>query len=170
MPVSPERPGEVFKVRWITLALSVFGALLLQAVLPLMLPMARLVDLPLLVTIYFALVRRDKIFGIGMGTVLGLIQDALSHGYIGIFGMAKALIGYLAAAASRLFELESILLRTIMTAGLVLLHSLCLTGLQHALLNSPSPIQPLEMASGVLVNVALALVLFQLLDRIGKPA
>jgi len=38
--------------------------------LPLKITFARLLDLPLLVTIYFALVRQDKIFGIGWVTAL----------------------------------------------------------------------------------------------------
>lgn len=136
MPASADRPVEVFHVHPATFWVTVLMALLLQTFLPLKLPLARIMDFPLLVTIYFALVRRNKVFGIGLGTALGLLQDALAHGFIGISGIAKAVVGYLAASASMRFELESPLLRSVMTAAFVLVHGLCLTGLQLGLLES----------------------------------
>jgi rod shape-determining protein MreD len=123
-------------------------------------------DFPLLVTVYFTLVRQSKIFGIALGTGLGLVQDALSHGYVGMFGMTKALVGYLAAYAAVRFNLESLLNRSVVTASLVLLHNLCMAGLQHALLDSPPAFVALDLASAVLVNVALSLIVFPLLDRV----
>ena len=127
-------------------------------------------DFPLLIVIYFALMRRDRMFGIGFGAGLGLLQDALSHGYIGIYGIAKAIVGYLAASASTRIELESLLTRTVLTGVFVLVHNLCLAALQHMLLEAPPPFQPVATASAVLVNVALGLILFQILDRFRRPA
>jgi rod shape-determining protein MreD len=170
MPVSPRRPVAVFRVHPAILTVALLVALLLQTFLPLMLPLARLMDFPLLVTIYFALVRRDKVFGMALGTGLGLLQDALSHGYIGIFGIAKAIVGYLAASASTRFELESLIARTVLTSVFVLVHSLCIVALQHALLETPLPVELLVSASSFLVNVALGLILFQILDRFRRPA
>jgi rod shape-determining protein MreD len=161
---------EAFRMRPAVLWVTVFVALLLQTFLPLKISLARLLDFPLLVTIYFAVVRRNKLFAIGLGTGFGLLQDALAHGYIGIFGMAKAVIGYLAASASVKFELEDILARFALTALLVPVHSLILLALQRVLFEPPPSFQPLESASGVLVNVGLGLVLFQILDRFRQPA
>lgn len=170
MPAPAQRPIEAFRMRPAVLWVTVFVALLLQTFLPLKVSLARLFDFPLLVTIYFAVVRRNKVFAIGLGTGLGLLQDALSNGYIGIFGMAKALIGYLAASASVKFELDDVVARLALTALLVPVHSLALLALQRGLLEVPPPFQPLEMASGVLVNVGLGLVVFQVLDRFRRPA
>ena len=170
MPVSTHRSIAVFQVHPAILSGASVAALLLQTFLPLKLPLARLMDFPLLIAIYFALMRRDKIFGIGLGTVLGLLQDALSHNFIGIFGIAKAIVGYLAATASTRFELESLVTRSVLTAGFVLAHNLCIVGLQHALLDAPPRFQPIAMASAVLVNVALGLIIFQILDRFRRPA
>jgi rod shape-determining protein MreD len=147
-----------------------FAALLLQAFLPLVVPMARLLDMPLLIVLYFALLRRDKIFGTLFGTALGLVMDALSHRYIGVYGMAQALVGYLAASASIRFNLESLTTRTVLTAVLVLVQGLFLQGLLALLFEFPPPFRPLELASGVLANVALGLVIYQLLDRLRRPA
>ena len=170
MPASTSRPVAVYRVHPGVFAGTALAALLLQTFLPLKLPIARLMDFPLLITIYFALVRRQKVFGIGLGTALGLLQDALSHGYIGIFGIAKAIVGYLAASASTRVELESLLARTVLTAGLVLIHSLCVAALQHALLETPPPFQALALVSTLLVNLALSLILFLILDRFRRPA
>jgi rod shape-determining protein MreD len=165
MPVAPQREVEAFHVHQVTLWVTILVALLFQTFLPLKIPLAGLMDFPLLVTVYFTLIRQNKIFGIALGTGLGLMQDALSHGYIGMFGMAKALVGYLAASAAIRFNVESLLARSVVTASLILIHNLCMAGLQHALLDSPPAFIPLDLASAVLVNVALSLVAFPVLDR-----
>ena len=170
MPVSTHRPVAVFKIHPAILSVAVLAALLLQTLLPLKIPLARLMDFPLLVVIYFALMRRSRVYGIVAGTAMGLLQDALSHGYIGIFGICKAIVGYLAASASTRFELESLLARTVLTGVFVLVHDLCLAALQRVLLESPPPFQPIATASSVLVNVALGLIVFQILDRLRRPA
>jgi rod shape-determining protein MreD len=165
MPVAPQREVEAFRVRPVPLWVAILVALLLQTFLPLKIPLAGLMDFPLLVTVYFTLVRQNKIFGIALGTGLGLMQDALSHGYVGMFGMAKALVGYLAAFAAIRFNVESLFARSVVTASLILLHNLCMAGLQHALLDSPPAFMALDLASAVLVNVALSLIVFPALDR-----
>jgi rod shape-determining protein MreD len=165
MPVAPQHEVEVFRVRPLTLWVSILLGLLFQTILPLKIPLTGLMDLPLLLTIYFTVIRQNKIFGIALGTGLGLMQDALSHGYLGMFGMAKALTGYLAAAAAVRFNLESLFARSVVAAGLIVIHNLCLVGLQRALVDSPPAFVPLDLASAVLVNVALILIIFPLLDR-----
>lgn len=165
MPVVPEREVEAFRVHYATLGVSILVALLLQTVLPLLIPVAGLMDFPLLVTVYFTLIRQNKIFGIALGSGLGLMQDALSHGYLGMFGMAKALTGYLSASAAMRFNFESLLARSVVTAALILIHNLCMAALQRFLLDPPPPFLPLDLASAVLVNVALSLILFPVMDR-----
>jgi rod shape-determining protein MreD len=165
MPVAPQREVEAFRVHPATLGVTALVALLLQTFLPLKIPLAGLMDFPLLVTVYFTLVRQNRIFGIALGAGLGLMQDALSHGYVGMFGMAKALVGYLAASAAIRFNVESLFARSVVTASLILLHNLCMAGLQHALLDSPPAFIALDLVSAVLVNVALSLIVFPVLDR-----
>jgi rod shape-determining protein MreD len=144
---------------------TILAALLLQTFLPLRIPLAGLADFPLLVIVYFTLVRQNKIFGIALGTGLGLVQDALSHGYLGMYGIPKALVGYLAASAAAWFNTESVFTRSVVTASLIFFHNLCMAGLQHALLDSPPAFVALDLASAVLVNVALSLIFFPVLDR-----
>lgn len=164
------RSVEVYRVRPITLGATVFASFLLQSYLPVKLPVARLFDLPLLVAIYFSLLRRNKVFGLALGTGMGLVQDALSHGYLGMYGMALGLVGYLASAFSSKFDFDQIIPRILLAGGLILVHSVFLAGLEQTLLESPPPVQPWDMASGILVNIAIGLILFQLLDQFRHPA
>lgn len=170
MGTPAQKPVEVFRVHPATLWVTVFVALLLETFLPLRLPLARFFDLPLLVMIYFALLRRQTIFAIALGTAVGLLQDAFTNGPIGVFGMAKAVVGYLAATASVKFDLEQLLARLLLIISLVAVHTLFLSALQQGLLEFPPPFEPLNLLTTLLVNVGLGLILFQLLDRLRQPA
>ena len=162
------RAVTALRVHPAALYIAAFVALLLQTFLPVRIPPARLFDFPLLVAIYFAVVRRNKIFAIVLGMAIGLLQDALSSGLIGMFGMAKALVGYLAATSSVKFELEDIFTRLGLTAGLVLIHSLFLALLHRVLLDPPPPFHILDLASSTLINSGFGLILFLSLDRLRK--
>ncbi len=163
------RPIEVFRVNPAAFWITIFASLLLQVFLPLKISFARLFDFPLLVTVYFALVRRNKIFAIGLGTGLGLVQDLLSHGFFGTYGMAKALVGYLAASASVKLNLERVVPRLLLTGILILVHQLFLLGLERELLESHLGLQPVDLAISMMMNVAVGLVLFQVLDHFKRP-
>ena len=165
MGVPAHRRVEVYRVHPAILWLTVFAALLLQTVLPPILPIARKFDFPLLVTIYFALLRRSQVFGIGLGTVVGLTQDALAHGLIGTSGMAKALVGFLAATVSVKIDLEQPAPRIVFAGVLIFVHRIFLFGLERALFDPPPTFQPFDMLGGVLINLGLGLVLFQALDH-----
>jgi rod shape-determining protein MreD len=52
------------------------------------------------VVIYFAM-EKGELAGILLGTVCGLLQDALSLGVVGVAGLSKTLLGYLAGFISR---------------------------------------------------------------------
>jgi rod shape-determining protein MreD len=165
-----QRPVEVYKTSAITFWVAVFAALLLQTVLPLKLSLARLIDVPLLVTIYFSLLRRNKVSAVGLGAGIGILQDALSRGPVGPFGMAKTLVAYMAAWASFKIDLEEPVTRFLLVGFCVLVHSLFMQGLERGLLELSTPFEPLDLVSAVLVNVALALVMFQILDRFKRLA
>ena len=162
----------VHRVHPVAIAVSMFLALLFQSYLPVKLPLARLMDLPLLITLYFSMLRRHKVFGIGLGTGMGLAQDLLAHGPLGVFGMVKALAGYLAAGSSFKFDLEQMPTRFSVVGVLVLVHNVCYFLLQRLLESQaqyPPEFRPLDLTSAVLVNVALALPIFLLLDHFRRP-
>ena len=125
---------------------------------------------PLLVTIYFPMIRENQIFGTAFGMSVGLLEDALSHGYLGQMGMAKALVGYLAATAGLKLEFDNLLVRGFLIGAMVSLHDTFIYLLTHQLLGLPEPFEPLHILTSTMVNVALGLMLFPLFDRIKKRA
>ena len=170
MPSSADRPVAVYRIHVAAFWISLFLGLLLQLSLPLTIPLARLFDFPLVLTIYYSSIRRSKIYGIGLGTGMGLAQDALARGLIGMFGISKCIVGYLAAAASVKFDLEQLGARYVLTAVLVLAHGLVFTALRHALFETSPAFVPLDLAATIVVNVALALICYPILDRFKRPA
>jgi len=150
------------------LLLVVFLSILLEVTLPPSIPIARLFQLPLLVTIYFSMIRENQIFGTLFGMSVGLLEDALSHGYLGQMGMAKALVGYLAATAGLKLEFDNVVVRGLLIGTLVLIHNGFTYLLTHQLLGLPPPFRPLHLVTSTLVNVALGLILFPLFDRLKK--
>ena len=53
-----------------------------------------------LVVLYFALIK-GEVFGAGMGTICGLVQDSFSLGVFGIGGLSKTIMGFIAGYISR---------------------------------------------------------------------
>src|SRR5260370_34576128 len=85
---------EVHKFRAGAVAAVAIFALVVQALLPVYFPRADILDLPLLVTIYFGLSRRNPSTALLLGTGIGLFQDSLSKSPLGLCGIAKTIIGY----------------------------------------------------------------------------
>jgi len=100
--------------------------IVLQALLPRFLPQFAILDLPLIATIFFAVSRRSPIAGTLTGASIGLLQDALTNQPVGVYGMAKALIGYLAASIGFRVDVENVLTRSVMSFSFFLLQSLLL--------------------------------------------
>jgi rod shape-determining protein MreD len=92
------------------IALTIVVALLLQMVVPTYLGTFHIVDLPLLVTVYFAL-QRAPLQGMFTGMACGLGEDAIGGGILGVGGFTKTLIGYLVGIVSIRFSLENPLAR-----------------------------------------------------------
>lgn len=170
MDIYRHRPKEVFRVRPGVLLAAVFVSLLLEVTLPPTLPLAYLFQFPLLVVIYFSMVRENQTFGVFLGTAVGLVQDALSHGYLGEMGMAKAVVGYLAAAVGLRFEFDNLVVRALLIGTLVLIHNSFLYFLTHELLGLPAPFEIFHLLASALVNMAIGLVLFPVFDRFKLPA
>ena len=69
-----------------------FLALVLQGFLNKFGSWAGLLELPLLVTIYFSLSRRNPATGLLLGMGIGVLQDAVSQMPIGFYGIAKTFV------------------------------------------------------------------------------
>lgn len=112
-------------------------AILLQAFLPKLFPRFAIFDLPLVVVLFFAVSRRSPIAGTLTGAVIGLLQDALTNQPIGVNGMAKSAIGYVAASIGLQVDVESPLTRIVITFSFSIINSVLLFLIDHRLLGLP---------------------------------
>ena len=81
-------------------------------------------DLPLLITIYFGLSRRNPSTGLLLGTTIGLLQDSLSGPTVplGLYGIAMTVVGYLASSIGARLDTEHPVARFALMAGFFVLH------------------------------------------------
>jgi rod shape-determining protein MreD len=124
-----------------------------------------LLELPLLVVVYFALSRRNPSTGLLLGLVVGLLQDALSYTPIGLYGMAKTLMGYVASSLSSRIDTDRAQPRLLLLFGFYYLHQVVYALEQRLLLNQPADFISLPVLEGALVNALLGVLVFHLLDR-----
>lgn len=141
-------------------------ALFLQAFIPLRFPnFAVYVDLPLLVTIFFAMARRNPISGLLTGSVIGLAQDMLGHGAIGIYGIAKTVVGYGASSLGVKLDVENAGARFLVTLGFYLIHSAVYFTVARGMVNMTQTWSWLHGILAGLVNAVLGTALYFLLDK-----
>lgn len=141
-------------------------ALGLQSFVTLFFPHFTLFDLPLLVVIYFATTLRTPIAATFGGAFLGLAQDALTHQPLGVFGIAKAFIGYLAASLGVRIDTENVGTRLVLTFLFVFLNDAIDWVLVRHLLNEPLPWGWLYQLLRASLNTLVAIILFAFLDRL----
>src|SRR4051794_26493543 len=157
---------EVFRFSPLATVLIPLLALFLQASLPLRFPSFSMVNLPLLVVIFFSVARRSPMAGTVTGCIIGLAQDSLTYAHqpIGLFGISNSIVGYLASSIGVRVDVENPGSRLLMTFSFYLLAR----GVYQALRNMAK--QPIDFNWGhelgaALLNAVLAVGLFMLLDR-----
>ncbi len=143
-----------------------FAAIVLGSLLPRINYHLALLDLPLLMTVFFAVSRRSPVAGALTGAAIGLLQDALAGQPIGVNGVSKTLIGYIAASIGLQVDVEALTTRLVMNFVFSLLNSLLIFLIFRHLLGMPNfhLLWPRELLSATL-NTAVALPVFALLDR-----
>ena len=150
------------KAGWVVLA--VVAALALQTTL------ARFVirgiapvDLVLIVVVYIALTS-GPITGLLAGTCAGLVQDALSSGIIGIGGLAKTIVGFVAGVVGTQFIVARPLTRFVVFLVATIVHAGIFMGLYVLLdlrtFGAPS-ISVLSQAAG---NALVGVLTFQAVE------
>lgn len=163
---------EVYEYRWYGVGSATFLALVLQTILPKYFSQATLLELPLLVTLYFALSRRNPATGLLLGMTIGLLQDSVSGPQIplGYYGIAKTLVGFGGSSLGGRLDTEHPLARVLLALAFYFLHHGVIVLIGRLLMNVP-----VEMFSGrvllaALLNAGLTVVLYPLLDRLRKTA
>ncbi len=154
---------------WVYFAIPLL-ALLVQVYLPLFetLRFISQIELPLLVTIYFALMRRSQLRGLAIGVALGLAQDSLFQQPLGMYGICKTLVGYFSASIGMQFDVEHAFVRLVLCFIFYLFHQFFYWLLQRSLLDQPAVFQFQKDLLLALINAVLGVVLFHFLDMLRK--
>src|SRR5580704_7367126 len=134
----PEPHIEVHKYYTGVVPVAVVLALVLQAFFPVHFRWANYLELPLLVTLYFALSKRNPSSGLLLGMVIGLLQDSLSRTPLGLYGIAKTAVGFVGSSIGARIDVEHPIARFLLTAGFVLFHHAIFTLSSHWLLARPN--------------------------------
>jgi rod shape-determining protein MreD len=166
LSASFRRDLEIRRYPSLVYALVPLAALVLQAWLPRVVGRYAWFDLPLVVTVYFALGRRSPIQGTLMGASMGLFEDALSHHAIGVNGIAKTVAGFLAASVGVRIDVDNFTVRLLFIFLLSILASVLYVFVTRFLLGMElewSWITELLKAVG---NSVIAICTFPLLDRL----
>jgi rod shape-determining protein MreD len=142
------------------------AAVLLQVELPRLWFRLDILDLPLIVVLFFAVARRSPIAGTVTGTLVGLFQDGLTVQPFGFNGIAKALVGYGAASVGFTVDVENPASRALLSFVAFLAQGLILFLIQRLLLaESTAHLRPLYELLRAACNTVVAIPLFAVLDQ-----
>lgn len=145
-------------------------AIFFQAFVPLRLPFFSVFDLPLLVVIFFAMARRSPVAGLLTGACIGLLQDSLTHHPLGLYGIAKTVVGYGASSMGVKLDVESVGTRLLVTTGFYVVHQVIYFTIARALVGLDLQWSwPHELISAV-ANAFLGILLFWGMDRLKQRA
>lgn len=121
------------------------------------------VDLVLVVVVYVALTSGPAT-GLLTGAFAGLVQDALSSPVIGIGGLAKTIVGFLAGIVGSQFIVAQSLPRFVVFFGATVLHAIVFMGL-YVLLGLRTFGTPYAaVAAQAAANAVIGVVAFQLVE------
>jgi len=135
--------------------------------LPRLIPSAVWLEVPLLLTNYFGLMRPDPVPALLFGAFVGISEDSLSPANIpiGMYGITKTLVGYFAASVSQRFNVGTGVIRLILCFFFFVFHAFFYWVMRRALLDQPVPFDTQQTLLHGAFNVAVALPLYLILDR-----
>lgn len=121
--------------------------------------------LAFLMTMYFAITFRSELSALALGAGIGLMQDLLASQFIGVFGIAKTLVGYFTAYMCLRFDVDRGAIRFILVFFFFVFHEVFYWILVRALLGQPKLFNPFQMFLEAGLNAIAAVPLFLLLDK-----
>jgi rod shape-determining protein MreD len=105
-----------------------------------------------------------------LGTVIGLLQDSLSKSPLGLYGIAKTIIGYVASSIGARLDTEHPAARFALTVVFFSLHQGVIVLIKRLLLAQPEAWFTTRLGIAAGVNAIVAVFLFLVLDRLRKPS
>lgn len=157
---------EVYRFSPVTAVVVPLAALFLQAIVPLRFPSFAMFDLPLLVVIFFGIARRSQVSGLITGAIIGLIQDSLTHQPIGLYGIAKTVVGFGASSLGVRIDVENIGARFLGTAFFYTVHQIIYIAVARGMVRLDIQLSWVHVLLSALANGLVAVILFAGLDRL----
>jgi rod shape-determining protein MreD len=152
-----------FRIAWLIIIPLV--AVLSQVYVPRFVSFLSYLELPLLITVHFAL-SHGPVSAVFYGMSIGLVQDSLSHQPIGMFGIVKTLVAYFAASLSARFDVENPIVTFILGFFFYFFHQFFYWVMARALLGEAINFDVQQTLVFGLLNAAVALPLFRILDKL----
>ena len=164
--LSSQREGQVSRFRaWVIIVVPL-AAILFQVYVPLFFQYLSFLEMPLLVVVYFALMRRGQIGGLMVGALVGLVQDSLSKNPLGMFGIVKTLVGYFAASVGMRIDVDQSLIRLLLTFFFYVFHQFFYWVMARALLSQQVGFDLPRTAMMGALNAVVGVALFHFLDKL----
>ena len=168
--LSSEREGRISHFRtWVMVAVPL-AAILFQGYVPMLFDFLAFLELPLLVVVYFALMRRSQISGLLIGAAVGLAQDSLSKNPLGMFGIVKTLVGYFASSIGVRLDVDNTALRFVLTFFFYVFHQFFYWVLARALLAQQLAFEPQTTLLLGLLNALVGVSLYYFLDKLREKS
>ena len=165
--VTSREQVSVYEFGWPAILLIPLVAILIQIFIPVKVRFMPIIDLPFLVTIFFATARRNPISGCLTGCFIGLLQDLFggpSHP-LGMYGIALTVVGYLASSLGVKIDVENPGSRFLITFAFFFIHQIVYFGVAHGLLRQSVQWSSSHTAISALANAIIGIFLFAFLDR-----
>jgi rod shape-determining protein MreD len=150
-------------MKTLQIALLVIGSVLLQSLLTLLFGGA-VFDLVLVAAVIVGLLY-GRVAGLLAGAAGGMLQDALSGGILGLSGLGKSLVGYLAGLAGTQFIVTQAMPRGLVFLGATFLNAACFMGLSVLLGLRQYDGPFFEVAVQGFVNAGAGVLLFYALEQ-----
>jgi rod shape-determining protein MreD len=157
----------VYEFSWPAVIFIPLVAVLIQIFIPVRIRFLPIIDLPFMVTIFFAVARRNPVSGCLTGCAIGLMQDLFagpSHP-LGMYGIALTIIGYMASSLGLKIDVENPGSRFIITYIFFVAHQGIYYGVAHGLLRQTVQWSWSHVAISALANAVIGIFVFKFLDR-----
>jgi len=152
-------------VKAVGAVLAIAVALALQTTLDRFLGGTAGVDLVLVAVVYVALTN-GPVGGMFAGSLAGLIQDALTSGVLGIGGLAKSIVGFVAGAIGQQFIVTAALPRLVMFLAATAVHWAVFMGLYVALGRRTFEAPLRTIVTQALANALVGIIVFTVMEAV----
>jgi len=159
----------VYEFSWVAVIFIPVAAVLLQIFVLGNIRFLSAIDVPFMVTIFFATARRNPVSGCLTGCFIGIMQDLFAGPIqmhpLGMYGICLTVIGYLASSLGLKIDVENPGSRFLITFAFYVINVGVYFGVAHGLLRQAVQWSWSHTAIAALANAVVGIFIFKFLDR-----